>query len=209
MICYLSADLVKSTTSDWTVDSFENAIKQLKADLDGLGRLELVVSQGDSFQIECPASNGWMVALMSYFRMKAVSKQGARVAFSLGKGDTTKGRSLGARNGLVYQQAGRGVKALHDQDLKFGFFPTSESAMNVGWKVASEYAETLLRSTTKRQAELLCAALRPNIILVQDQIALEFGLANSTVSQHLAAGNFSLHAKSAKEFNDAFSTRKR
>lgn len=204
MICYLSADLVKSTTSDWTVDAFEHAIEQLKIDFKGVEGFELVVSQGDSFQIECPARYGWIVALLSYFRMKAVAKKGARVAFSVGEADPTAQRPLGTRNGAVYQQAGRGVEDLHDRGLRFGFFPIKESPAHTGWKVASEYAESLLRSTTKRQAELLCAALKPDNSHSQEEIAQRFGLAKSTVSQHLAAGNFGLHSNSVQAFSTAF-----
>jgi len=207
MISYLSADLVDSTSSEWTTSAFELAIAVLRRDLESLEKFELIVSQGDSFQIQCSAKDGWLVALLTYFRMRQAAKPGARVAFSVGESDNTKGRPLGLRNGLVYQSAGRGVKQLHDQDLRFGFFPTDESGLNAGWAVASNYAEVLLRSTTTRQCELLSVALQEHRFPKQEQIAREFNLAKSTVSQHLAAGNYALHIKTVQQFSSVHSKR--
>ena len=201
MICYLSADLVDSTSSTWTPDGFEAALGALRDDLREVEAVDIEVSQGDSFQLQCPARYAWAVAIVSYARMRTHGDAGARVAFAVGEGDTTVNRPLSLRDGAVYRRAGRGVGEIREKGLPWRFFPDESVEVQAGWRTASDYAGILLAGTTQRQCELLCAALAPHVWPNQKKIAKRLELAESTVSQHLRAANLATHFRSSQRFS--------
>ena len=207
MIAYISADLVGSTTQGWQRGQFAYAIERLLEDLAGRPDVEVVVSQGDSFQIECEAADGWGVALSCYWRMRAVANPGARLAFAVGHGDDRSRTPLALRDGEVYRRAGRGVELNRKRDLRFRLYPDQDKPAEIGWAAASDYADALLRGMTQRQCELLAYAQRPNTHVSGEAIAKHFGLARSTVSQQLKAGHAVLHLRNTESFGRMFGNR--
>ncbi len=202
MICYLSGDLVASTSSTWTTAGFETAIDRLSRDLGKATDFEIVVSQGDSFQAQCAGEYGWSVALLAYLRMRMADDHGARIAFAVGEPDTTHRRKLGARSGRVYELAGRGLASMKALGSTFRVFADATDRGLAAWITASDYADALLKSTTQRQCEVLYGALKPGAGAppTVEALAKRFGLAKSTVSQHLNAAHVGVHARAIERF---------
>lgn len=195
----LTGDIVNSTRLGKANE--RKLLRILKQILDS-GLFEFY--RGDSFQVYMKApKDAFRIALQC--RTAAINipledetiSSDVRISIGIGK-ITTPVKNLGSAKGEAFLLSGRAFDEMAASDTRLSIV-TSNKLANEGLQVISDYTNSIFKTMTNKQAEVIFELLNGK---TQLEIAKKFKRTKSTISQHVSAGKWNEIEKLLKQYEN-------
>lgn len=195
----LTGDIVNSTRLG--KDNERKLLRKLKQVLD---TYLFEFYRGDSFQVYMKApKDAFRIALLC--RTAAISipledeeiSSDVRISIGVGKVSATV-KNLGSAKGEAFLLSGRAFDEIAVTDTRLSIVTSNELA-NEGLQVISDYTNSIFKTMTSKQAEVIFELLNAK---TQLEIAKKFKRTKSTISQHVSAGKWNEIEKLLKQYEN-------
>lgn len=160
--------------------------------------------RGDSFQVYMQVpKDAFRVALLC--RTAAINmpledetiSSDVRISIGIGK-ISTPVKTLGSAKGEAFLLSGRAFDEIAVTDARLSIVTSNELA-NEGLQVISDYTNSIFKTMTSKQAEVIFELLNSK---TQLEIAKKFKRTKSTISQHVSAGKWNEIEKLLKQYEN-------